>query len=126
MTPILVTGTVIVNLALASYTIGIALEQRSHLVSNRVLQFLSLGVTLDFIATTCMIIGSTSSPFTLHGILGYSSLTAMTLDTALIWWHRRRRGAEQVSRALHLYSRFAYIWWVLAYVTGALLVLFRR
>jgi uncharacterized repeat protein (TIGR03987 family) len=126
LSPILLTGTIIVNLALIFYTIGIVLEQRRHKVTQKVLTFLSLGVLFDIIATVCMIIGSPNSPFSLHGLLGYSSLTAMLIETVLAWRHRVRSGEAEVSRCLHLYSRIAYIWWVLAYVTGALLVMSRR
>jgi hypothetical protein len=73
-----------------------------------------------------MIIGSSNTPFTLHGWLGYSSLTAMLIDTVLIWRHRLKDGAKaMVSSSLHLYSRIAYIWWILAFITGGLLVLFK-
>ncbi|MBU0985432.1 MAG: hypothetical protein KKA42_16280 [candidate division Zixibacteria bacterium] len=125
MSPILLTGTIIVNLALISYTIGIIMEQRSHVVSPRVLTFLTIGVVLDVTATVCMIWGSTQSPFSLHGILGYSSLTGMVVETTLAWRHWLRAGEGTVSRGLHLYSRAAYTWWVLAYITGALLVALR-
>ena len=122
MSPVLIAGTTIVNMALIFYSIGIVTEQRSHQITSRVLLFLTLGVVFDITATACMIIGSTKSPFTLHGILGYSSLTAMLIETSLAWRHRNRHGDAPVPGGLHLYSRLAYIWWVLAYLTGAVLV----
>jgi hypothetical protein len=73
-----------------------------------------------------MIIGSDNPPYTLHGILGYSSLTGMLIETSLAWRHRVKRGGEEVPRSLHLYSRIAYGWWVLAYITGALIVILNR
>jgi hypothetical protein len=73
-----------------------------------------------------MIIGSENSPFTLHGIMGYSSLAGMVTDTVLIWRVRLRRGgAAEIPRSLHLYSRIAYFWWILAYITGGLLIAFK-
>ena len=126
MAPILITGTVIVNLALLFYTVGVVVEQRRHRVTPRVLTFLTLGVLFDIIATICMIVGSTNSAFSLHGLLGYSSLTAMGIETMLAWRQRLACGEAQVSRGLHLYSRFAYGWWVLAYITGAILVMGRQ
>jgi hypothetical protein len=126
MKTILIVGSTIVTLALISYSIAIVTEQRRARVINRVLTFLTLGVILDITATTCMIIGSENSPFTLHGILGYSSLTGMVIDAVLMWRFRLRHGGEkQVNRGLHLYSRFAYIWWLAAYVTGTLLVVLK-
>jgi hypothetical protein len=119
-------GTKIVVLALIAYSIAIISEQKTHRVSNRVLLFITLGIILDITATAFMILGSGNTPFTLHGFIGYSSLAAMLVDTILIWNHRLKSGAlADVSKRLHLYSRYAYIWWVLAFITGGLLVLFK-
>lgn len=122
----LILGTRIVILALIAYSVGIITEQRKQIVSNVVLGFLTAGIILDITATAFMIIGSSNTPFTLHGLLGYSSLAAMLVDTILIWRHRIRSGrTEKVGPGLHLYSRLAYIWWILAFITGGLLVLMK-
>jgi Flp pilus assembly protein protease CpaA len=119
-------GTKIVVLALIAYSVAILTEQKSHRVSNRVLIFLTLGIILDIAATTFMILGSGNTPFTLHGVIGYSSLGAMLIDTVLIWRHRLNSSAtEEVPRPLHLYSRYAYIWWIIAFITGGLLVMLK-
>ena len=90
------------------------------------LWFLTAGIILDITATILMISGSSNTPFTLHGLLGYSSLGGMLIDTILIWRHRLQKGSQtEVPNKLHLYSRYAYIWWILAFITGALLVLFK-
>src|SRR3990172_4874401 len=123
MNPILMAGTTIVIFALISYSIAILTEQRKQAVSRLVLVFLTTGIILDVTATTCMIIGSEDSAFTLHGILGYSSLTGMLIDTFLIWRTRVKKGINAlVHKGLHLYSRFAYIWWICAFITGGMLV----
>ena len=71
-----------------------------------------------------MILGSSNGAFTLHGALGYSSLTGMLIDAILLWRHRLTKGANtEVTDGLHKYSRYAYIWWVLAFITGAMLVM---
>lgn len=126
MAPILIAGTVIVNFALIFYSIGIITEQRGHRVTSKVMTFLVLGVIFDVTATVCMIVGSPNPPFSLHGILGYSSLTGMLIETILARRHRTRQGDGEVPRGLHLYSRIAYIWWILAYLTGAFLVMSKR
>lgn len=125
MPPILTAGIVIVNLALVSYGVGVISEQRSHRVSRAALNWLRIGVVFDIAATACMIAGSGRSPLTAHGLLGFSSLAAMLVETLLAWRHRARLGDAEVSRGLHLYSRIAYGWWVVAYVTGAYLVMGR-
>ncbi len=116
----------IVTLALISYSIAIITEQRKKIVMSRVLIFLTLGVILDITSTTLMIIASENSPFTLHGVLGYSSLTLMVTDAVLLWRFRMKKGSQTtVTPNLHIYSRLAFIWWVLAYITGSLLVALR-
>jgi uncharacterized repeat protein (TIGR03987 family) len=124
MLPLAKIAATVVTLALISYSIAILTEQRKRKVINLVLIFLTLGVMLDIGATTMMIIVSENSPFTIHGILGYSSLTLMVIDAILLWRFRMQKGAAQkVSRPIHLYSRIAYIWWVAAYITGTLMVM---
>jgi len=126
MKTILMIGSTVVTLALISYSIAIITEQRKHRISGFVLRFLTLGIILDITATACMIIGSTNTPFTIHGFLGYSALAAMLTDAVLMWRFRIKNGLDsEPSRGLHLYSRYAYIWWVIAYVTGSLLVILK-
>ncbi len=125
MLPLARIAATVVTLALISYSIAILTEQRKRKVINIVLIFLSLGVMLDLGATTMMIIVSENSPFTLHGILGYSSLTLMIVDAVLLWRFRLKNGYEEiVTRPIHLYSRIAYICWVAAYITGSLMAMF--
>lgn len=123
MGPILTAGVIIVNLALISYGVGIFAEQRSHRVTLRTLNWLRAGVVFDLVATSLMIAGSSRGPFTLHGLLGFSSLAAMIVETSLAWRHHARHGDAPVSSALHIYSRVAYGWWIAAYFTGAYLVM---
>ena len=122
MPPILLAGIIIVNLALLAYTIGIISEQRSHRVRRGTLNWLRLGVILDITATVCMIVGS-SRGLTAHALLGFSSLAAMLVETLLAWRHRNAHGDDLVPGGLHTYSRIAYGWWLVAYITGAYLVM---
>jgi hypothetical protein len=126
MNPLSRTGATIVVFALLSYTVAVVGEQRRRRLGPQVLAFLTVGVLLDVTATAFMILGSSKGAFTLHGLLGYSSLAAMIIDTALIWRLAKASGpAAQVPRGLHLYTRFAYLWWVAAFITGGLLVAMR-
>lgn len=120
---ILIIGAIIVTLALISYSIAIITEQKKKVITPFILTFLSIGITLDIIATACMIIGSDNSPFSLHGLLGYSALAFMLVDTFLIWRFKLQNGYNiLVGKGIHLYSRVAYLWWVAAYITGSMLV----
>lgn len=123
MKTILIIGAITVTFALICYSIAIITEQRKKQVNLFILTFLTIGWVLDLSATVMMIIGSSNTPFTLHGILGYSALLMMTIETYLIWQLKIKLGLNvSVPNNLHLYSRLAYIWWVIAYITGSLLV----
>jgi hypothetical protein len=123
MNAILIAGSVIVTLALTAYTVAIVTEQRKKIISRTVLFFLTLGISLDIIATVLMIAGSPNSPFTFHGFIGYSALTVMLIETFIVWRSYVRNGLNSMlSEVAHQYSRYAYAWWVIAYITGGLLV----
>jgi len=126
MDPILRAAVVVVHAALLAYTVGVVLEQRGRRATRAVVAWLTAGVVCDVVATAGMIVGSARGLLTLHGVLGYSALAGMSIDTIRIWRHRIARGDEVVPRGLHLFSRFAYLWWVVAYVTGAALVMLER
>ena len=123
MKTVLIIGTLIVNLALIFYSIGIITEQVRHTLSRKVLGFVSVGLIFDITATILMIIGSENPAFTAHGLLGYSSLTGMLIDAILLWRLARKNGINsKVPGGLHWYTRIAYAWWLAAYITGALIV----
>jgi hypothetical protein len=126
MNPLAKTGATIVVFALAAYTVAVIAEQRRRRITPYVLAFLTVGVLLDVTATAFMIMGTSKGPFTLHGVLGYSSLAAMIVDTVLVWRLAASAGPNAtVPRGLHLYTRLAYLWWVAAFITGGLLVAMR-
>ena len=126
MNTTLMIGTRIVVLALAAYSIAILTEQKKRAISTVVLAFLTFGIALDITATVFMIIGSPNSPFTMHGFLGYSALLAMLIDFLLLWKLRLSNGKNAIPpKWLHRYSRYAYLWWVIAFFTGGLLVLIK-
>lgn len=126
MNSTLILGMRIVIGALVAYSIAILTEQKKRRIGCTVLFFLTLGIVLDITATVLMIIGSPNSPFTLHGFLGYSALAGMLADGVAAWRFRLSHAATtMVPRMLHLYSRYAYLWWLVAFVTGGLLVLFK-
>jgi hypothetical protein len=121
MNPTLVKAVVVVTLALIFYSIAVITEQRQRFISGRVLSFLTGGILLDIASTVLMIIGSGKIPITIHGFLGYSALTVMLIDTVLIWRFWKKNGGSKISNSLNIYSRIAYIWWVIAYIAGAVI-----
>ena len=112
---------VVVTIALIFYSIAVVTEQRKCCVSKRVRTFFTAGVFLDISSTTLMIIGSRKIPITVHGFIGYTALTVMLIDAIFLWRFWRKNGNTRVPRNLNLYTRFAYSWWVIAYIAGAII-----
>ena len=124
MNTLSIIGATVVTLALISYSIGILSEQIRRKILPRVLIFITLGVVLDVTATVFMILGSQNSPFTIHGFIGYSALFIMLIELIRIWQTYKKSGMNsEVPKGLHLFSRLAYIWWVIAYITGSLIAM---
>ncbi len=121
-----IVGAFIITLALLSYGISSIAVQRFKIVTPSVLIFLTLGVLLDIVAVIFMIIGSTNSPFTYHGLLGYSAMLTMILNLILVWRCYFKNGFDSfIENSVLLYSKFAYAWWVIVYITGSLLVIWK-
>jgi len=122
MNTLSITGALFVTLALLSYSTAILTEQNKKQIIPRVMVFISLGVVLDVTATIFMILGSRNSPFTFHGIIGYSALVVMIVECSLLWQLFLNKGIRaDVPGRIHRYSLLAYVWWVIAYITGSLI-----
>ena len=126
MNSLAIIGAFIITLSLLSYGIGSIAVIRFKIVTPGVLIFLTLGVLLDITAVTFMIVGSSKGAFTPHGILGYSALLTMIVNLVLIWWWYIKNGFDtNISKSILLYSKIAYAWWLVAYITGSLLVIWK-
>jgi hypothetical protein len=126
MSLISIIGAFVITLALLSYGIGSIAVQRFKIVTPGVLIFLTLGVLLDVIAATFMIIGSNEGAFTFHGILGYSATLTMIIDLTLIWRCYLKNGFDSViKKSTLLYSKFAYAWWLIMYITNSIMEIWR-
>jgi len=120
-------GAFLITLALLSYGIAYITVQRFKIITPGILSFLTLGVALDLAAVTLMIIGSSKSAFSLHGILGYTATTTMLIDLVLIWKCYFKNGFDsRIRSSVLLYSKIAYAWWIIAYLTGSLLVIWAQ
>ena len=124
LNPTLVKAVIVVTFALAFYSVAVLTEQRKANISKFILVFLTAGACCDVASTALMIAGSGNIPITVHGFLGYSALALMVTDVVLVWRHwARTHGAEKVPKGLHVYTRIAYGWWVVAYIAGAILAM---
>jgi hypothetical protein len=115
----------VVNAALVCYTVGTFAQQRSRRITGRALGFLSGGLLLDIVATIFMILGS-GKVISLHGALGYSALAGMLVEVAIAWRWYRAHGTQPITDGMRLYSRLAYGYWVVAFISGGLLVAMAR
>jgi hypothetical protein len=115
----------IMTFALLCYTVGTAAQQRSRRVTGSVVGFLTVGVLLDIIATVFMILGS-GKFLSLHGFLGYTALAGMMVEAAIAWKWRARNGETPITAGMSLYSRLAYGYWVIAFVSGGMMVAMAR
>ncbi len=126
MSPILTAGVSIVNLALIFYTISTVILIRKKTISKTYLSFLTFGVIFDITATICMIIAAPNKGITLHGLVGYSALIAMVADLIFCYRYSNKYGNKQlVSKSLKNVSVIIYVYWLLAYITGAIIVMLR-
>ena len=127
MAKITVVGIFFVHLALILYTLFIIYESKHRKTTKSVLFLISSAVIFDIVATTCMMIGTTRTYFTFHGIMGYIGLLLMMIDAVLLWKHKLKFGMETIlSKSLNLFSKIAYAWWIVAYITGVLVSIFRH
>jgi uncharacterized repeat protein (TIGR03987 family) len=121
MNDTIIRAVAVVTCALIFYSIAVITEQRKHSITKLILVFLTGGVLLDISSTLLMLLGSTNTPLTVHGIIGYTALLVMLIDAVFIWRHWIKRRGENIPRKIHLYTRIAYGWWVVAYIVGAIM-----
>jgi hypothetical protein len=126
MNPIRMAAVGTVTLALALYTIGTLREHSLRRATAAVRGFLTAGLFFDVVATALMIVASGGFEVTMHGWLGYSALLMMLVDVSLLWRHWSRFQLAPLPDGLHLYAKLAYAYWVIAYFTGAAMVMAAR
>ena len=119
MTYAILTGVVLIHIAVVLYTIFVIKEAAHKRATIGVVGFITAAVSFDMAATGAMMIGSEKQYFTTHGILGYTALFLMILDAIFIWKHRLKFGSEvPFSDTLNRNSKIAYVIWLVAFATG--------
>lgn len=119
------TGAIIITFALLAHGIGVISMLQYKVVNAGVLFFIVLGVSLDIVAAAFMIAGTQGTPFTMHGVLGFSATTAMVVNLLLVWRIFLIRGMyAEIKKPLRKYTQYAFGWWLVSYITGSLMVLF--
>ena len=124
MSVLSIIGACIITFALLSYGIGSISLIRFKLITPWVLIFLSLGLILDIAAVSFMIAGSDNSPFNFHGFVGYTAMLSMLINVLLVWKEFKVNGINsKVSFNVIRYTKFAYLWWLIVYFAGSLMII---
>lgn len=124
MSLLAITGAFIITLSLLMYGIGSIFIQRFGLITKTSIGFLVFGLIFDIVATILMIAGSCNSAFTLHGILGYSAFFMMLAYVIFVIRLYLKNGGEVIiDKKIEIYTKIAYGFWVIAYFTGSLIVI---
>ena len=109
-----------ITLALIFYTYAVLGEQiTKKLKTIFIVAFLS-GFTLDILGTSGMFLNASGRASLIHGILGITALAVMgihSLWATSVWLKKNELAAQR----FHHYSKFAYILWLLAFLSGPLL-----
>jgi len=119
MSYIIISGVILIHIALILYTVFIFKEHKYKRATKGVVGFITAAVLFDITATGCMMAGTVENYFTLHGVLGYSALFVMVTDAVFIWRHKLNFGSEMpFSKALNRNSKYGYVLWLSAFFTG--------
>jgi len=126
MNPISVVGAFTITISFLAYGIGSISLLRFKKVSTIVLIYLTLGICFDFLGIVFMTLGRGDNSLTFHGVIGYIALMLMLIGTIGMWWNFFKFGKNSpIGKKLMYYSRFAYLFWVIAYFTGSLIIIWR-
>lgn len=126
MNPLALIGAFIITLSFLAYGIGSISLVRFKSIGSIVVVFLTLGVLFDVVAITLMSIGAEGTPYTLHGLVGAIAFLMMFVDAIWAWIVIVRRGRDSKAQKKHiLYTKIAYLFWVLAYFAGSIIVIWR-
>lgn len=126
MNLISIIGAFVITLSLLAYGIGSISLVRFRTVGSIVLTFISLGVVFDLLAISLMVVGARDSYFSIHAIIGYTAFSIMIILAFWIWKKFINEGKDsRAGNKLVAYTKLAYLAWVLAYLLGSVMVIWR-
>jgi hypothetical protein len=115
-------GMTFATIALVLYSLFFWRNRKTALIKAREGFIQIAGLFFDITATLLMIIGSKNIPLTIHGMIGYSALLAMVVETIIVV--NLVRVNKEKSAPIGRYGYIAYFWWIIAYVAGGLIAMF--
>lgn len=113
-----------INLALVAYTIGVWSEKISGRLKPKHLVFFIAGLLFDGMGTGFMGQLNTSREINLHGITGMVALLLMFIHAiwaAIVLWRKK----EHQIRQFHKFSLVVWGLWLIPYLIGVALSIFK-
>jgi len=123
MNPTLIRAVIVVTFALIFYSIAVLIEQRKSAISHGCWFFLTAGLVLDIsstILTINRVAENTHHHPRFYRLFGFDCHDDRHNSGMAVLAQERD---AQVPRGLNLYTRFAYGWWVIAYIAGAVIAM---
>jgi hypothetical protein len=114
-------GVSFASIALIFYSLAFWKNRKSSRINKANCLFQTTGLEFDIAGTIFMIIGSKNIPITVHGMIGYSALLAMILETVLVI--KTTMGNKEKTKMMEIYTWFSYFWWITAYVAGGVIAM---
>ncbi|MFW5830699.1 MAG: hypothetical protein ACOC1D_05725 [Prolixibacteraceae bacterium] len=125
MNLITMTGAFVITLGLLSYGLGSISLQRFKVISSGVLIFLTLGLILDITANILFLIGN-NHLFSLRRLPACSALFIMLINVIWIWRVYYLKTKDRFAgKQLLLYSKVAFGWWLIVYMTVILFTIWK-
>jgi len=119
-------GALFASLTLVLYTFAIYLEKKRKLVTSKVLVLQISALAFNIAAVVVMSLESKQALSSTHGIIGYTSLFAIVVNTiSTIRFYVKNGPYTRIPLRVRLYSTITYAWWLVAYITGGLLTFVR-
>ena len=119
-------GAVLASLTLVFYTAAIYLEKKHKFVTYKVIALQIAALAVNIGAVVMMSLESKQSIISSHGIIGYSSLVAITVNTVMTFRFYIKNGPyTRIPFRVRLYTTITYTWWLVAYISGGVLSIVR-
>ncbi|HYQ57815.1 MAG TPA: hypothetical protein VEP89_10775 [Draconibacterium sp.] len=126
MNPLAIVGAFIITLSFLAYGIASISLVRFKIIGVMVLTTMSVGIIFDITAIVLMALGAKGITFTFHGMLGAIAFLVMLVDAIWCWKVFFTKGLDAKARKNQiLYAKLAYLFWVIAYFTGSLIIIWR-
>lgn len=124
MDPIILVISFIMTLAFLAFGVGSVTLERFKIIGTMVLVFFSIGFLFNAASVLLMILLLPTSLLSANGLIMFCSFSIMLVNTVWAWAAYLKKGIDsKVTRAMVLYTKIAYLVWVLNYLWGIVLLI---